>query len=172
MTPLKPNLQFDFLVDRERSTITVKREFAARRQLVWDCHTKRELLDQWFAPKPLTTQTKHMDFREGGHWHYAMVTPEGESYWSRLDYVRITPIDGYEAQDAFSDATGAVNPDMPRAHWDVSFTEAAPKRTLVTTAILYRSPEDVQKVIDMGLQQGLASTVERLDELLASLDNA
>lgn len=30
------NLQFDFIVDKEKNTITVKREFAAGRQLVWD----------------------------------------------------------------------------------------------------------------------------------------
>jgi len=56
-------LKFDFLEDKRKSSITVKREFAAKRQLVWDCHTKRELLDRWFAPKPLTTKTKHMEFR-------------------------------------------------------------------------------------------------------------
>ncbi|WP_449413680.1 SRPBCC family protein [Pandoraea soli] len=77
--------------------ITVKREFAAGRQRVWDCHTKRELLDQWFAPRPLTTRTKHMEFKEGGYWHYAMTTPDGESFWNRLDYQAINPIDGYVA---------------------------------------------------------------------------
>jgi hypothetical protein len=36
----------------------------------------------------------------------------------------------------------------------------------VTTVVLYNSPDDVQKAIDMGLKDGLASTLERLDELL------
>ncbi|MCQ9371844.1 SRPBCC domain-containing protein, partial [Corynebacterium sp. 35RC1] len=110
---MKADLRFDFLVDMQKSSLTVRREFAAKRQLVWDCHTKRELLDQWFAPKPLTTKTKHMEFKEGGYWHYAMITPDGESFWSRLDYQKINPIDGYAALDAFSDEAGAVNPDMP-----------------------------------------------------------
>jgi uncharacterized protein YndB with AHSA1/START domain len=65
---MKNTMQFDFIVDKEKNTLTVKREFAANRQLVWDCHTKSELLDQWFAPKPLTTKTKSMAFRDGGHW--------------------------------------------------------------------------------------------------------
>lgn len=83
---MKADLRFDFVVDMQKSSLTVRREFAAKRQLVWDCHTKRELLDQWFAPKPLTTKTKHMEFKEGGYWHYAMITPDGQSFWSRLDY--------------------------------------------------------------------------------------
>lgn len=165
---MKADLRFDFLVDMQKSSLTVRREFAAKRQLVWDCHTKRELLDQWFAPKPLTTKTKHMEFKEGGYWHYAMITPDGQAFWSRLDYQTIAPIDGYKALDGFCDETGAVNPDMPRARWDVTFTDAK-ERTLVTTVVLYNSPEDVQKVIDMGMKEGMTSTMERLDELLLTL---
>jgi uncharacterized protein YndB with AHSA1/START domain len=162
---MKAELQFDFLVDKAKNTITVKREFAAKRQLVWDCHTKRELLDQWFAPKPLTTKTKHMEFKDGGYWHYAMITPDGQTFWNRLDYQTINPIDGYAAFDGFCDEAGVVNPDLPRARWDVTFTDAK-ERTLVTTVVLYSSADDVQKAIDMGLKDGLASTLERLDELL------
>lgn len=165
---MKAELQFDFVVDKGTNSIIVKREFAAGRQLVWDCHTKRELLDQWFAPKPLITRTKHMEFKEGGYWHYAMITPEGQAFWSRLDYQAIHPIDGYAAMDGFSDETGAINPDMPRARWDVAFTDAG-KHTLVTTVVQYNSADDVQKAINMGLKDGLTSTLERLDELLLDM---
>jgi uncharacterized protein YndB with AHSA1/START domain len=71
-------LQFDFVVDKDNNTMTIRREFNAGRQRVWDCHTKSELLDRWFAPKPLTTKTKSMDFRAGGHWHYAMIDPNSQ----------------------------------------------------------------------------------------------
>jgi uncharacterized protein YndB with AHSA1/START domain len=161
-------LQFDFLVDQKTSTLTIRREFAGPRQLVWDCHTQSALLDRWFAPKPLTTKTKHMAFEEGGYWHYAMVTPDGQEYWSRMDYRAIHPIDSYVTLDGFSDETGVINPDMPRARWDVTFTDLN-KHTLVTTVVQYNSPEDVQKVMDMGMQEGMASTLERLDELLLQL---
>lgn len=166
---MKADLQFDFLPNPEMSVLTVKREFAGKRQLVWDCHTKSELLDRWFAPKPLTTKTKHMDFREGGYWLYAMVEPGGQEYWGRLDYQAIRPIDNYQALDGFSDETGALNPNLPRARWDVTFTDA-PVGTLVSTVVAYNSPEDLQKVIDMGMKEGLTSTLERLDELLLVLN--
>lgn len=165
---MKPELQFDFIADKEHSRLIVKREFAAKRQLVWDCHTRRELLDRWFAPKPLTTKTKHMDFKPGGFWHYAMVMPDGQAFWSRIDYQEINPIDSYAALDGFSDETGVVNPDMPRSRWDVSFNDMD-GHTVVTTVVQYKSPEDVQKVIDMGMKEGLTSTLERLDELLVEI---
>jgi len=162
------DLRFDFAADKAARTITVVREFDGARQLVWDCHTKRELLDQWFAPRPLTTQTKHMDFRAGGYWHYAMITPDGQKYWNRLDYKTVDPIDGYTAQDGFCDESGIVNPDMPGSLWDVGFADVG-ARTLVTTMVRYASPEALQAAVDMGLKDGLASTLERLDELLPTL---
>ena len=166
---MKADLQFDFLVDKEKNTLTIKREFAAKRQLVWDCYTKSELLDRWFAPKPLTTKTKHMDFREGGHWHYAMVEPNGQEYWGRSDYQTIHPIDNYTALDGFCDDTGALNPELPRSKWDVSFSDGA-THTLVVTVVSYTSAEALQQVINMGMKEGLTSTLERLDELLLTLN--
>ncbi len=168
---MKPDLKFEFVADRANHTLTISREFAANRQLVWDCHTRSELLDRWFAPQPLTTKTKHMDFRDGGYWHYAMVMPDGEAFWSRLDYLKIDPIDGYTALDGFCDETGAVNPEMPRSNWEVTFADASDK-TLVTTIVVFASSEDLQKTIDMGMEAGMASTLERLDELLPLLSTS
>ena len=165
---MKPDLRYDFLADKENHRLVIEREFAGPRQLVWDCHTKNELLDRWFAPEPLTTKTKHMDFRAGGYWHYAMVEPQGQEYWNRLDYLTVAPIDRYTALDGFSDETGAINPDMPRSNWDVTFSDAS-GRTLVKTIVAYASAEDLDKVIAMGMKEGLTSTLERLDKLLLTL---
>lgn len=163
------HLQFDFLVDKEKNSITVKREFAANRQLVWDCYTKSELLNQWFAPKPFTTKTKSMDFSEGGHWVYAMVDPEGTEYWGRTDYTKIQPIDFYHSLDAFCDADGNINPDMPRAEWVVTFTDFN-SNAMVETIVTYKSLADLETVIQMGMEEGLKSTLEKLDDFLLELN--
>ena len=54
------NLLFDFTVDKAAKTVYITREFDAELSLVWDAFTKKELLDQWVAPKPWTAKTKHM----------------------------------------------------------------------------------------------------------------
>jgi uncharacterized protein YndB with AHSA1/START domain len=165
---MKSDRGFDFTADKATGTLTVAREFDGTRQLVWDCHTRQELLDRWFAPQGLTTKIKHMDFRAEGYWHYAMITPDGQHFWNRLDYQTIDPIDRYTARDGFCDEAGTVDPDMPRSEWTVTFTDAS-DRTLVTTLVRYVSPDDMQKAIDMGMEGGMASTMERLDELLPLL---
>jgi uncharacterized protein YndB with AHSA1/START domain len=165
---MKNALLFDFIVDKEKNTITVKKEFAANRQLVWDCHTKSELLDQWFAPTPFTTKTKSMEFKEGGHWLYAMVDPEGKEYWGRMDYLKIRPIENYTALDAFCDEKGNLNPDLPRANWLATFKDQG-ERSLVQTVVTYKSLADLEAVIQMGMKEGLTATLERLDVLLEKL---
>lgn len=165
---MRNNLQFDFLVDKEKNTLTINREFLADRQLVWDCYTKTELLNQWFAPKPFTTKTKSMNFTEGGSWLYAMIDPAGPEYWGRMDYVKIKPIDSYSGLDAFSNEKGEINQELPRAHWDVVFTDKG-ENTVVQSVITYNSLSDLESVIKMGMEEGLLSTMERLDDLLLTL---
>jgi len=165
---MKNNLQFDFIADKKKNTLTVRREFLADRETVWDCYTKSELLDKWFAPAPLTTKTKSFDFSEGGHWHYALVEPNGNEYWSYTSYLKIRPIDYYTALDAFSNAAGEINQDMPRAEWLVTFTSKGPN-ALVETVVTYQSLEDLEKVVGMGLEQGMSATLEKLDRLLETM---
>lgn len=165
---MNSNLQFDFLTDKEKNTITVRREFLAGQQLVWDCYTRQELLDQWFAPKPLTTKTKSMNFSEGGHWHYAMVEPNGTEYWGWTGFIEIKPIDYYTSTDAFTNEAGEINTELPQAKWVVSFA-AKGENTVVETVVTYNSLEDLEAVLQMGMKDGLTSTLERLDELLVTL---
>lgn len=165
---MKHNLQFDFVTDKQKNTLTIRREFLAGRQLVWDCYTKSELLDQWFAPKPLTTKTKSIDFSEGGHWHYAMIEPNGTEYWGYTEYLKIQPIDYYTSTDAFSNAEGDINTDLPRAEWVVTFTDKE-ENALVEIVVTYKSLSDLETVINMGMEQGMIATLEKLDELLLTL---
>ena len=52
------NLLFDFTVDKSTKKVFINREFDAELPLVWDAFTKKELLDQWLAPKPMISKTK------------------------------------------------------------------------------------------------------------------
>ncbi len=165
---MNSNLQFDFVVDKENNTITVKREFAADQQLVWDAYTKSELLDRWFAPKPWQAKTKTMDFSEGGSWLYCMCGPNGEEHWGFMSFEKINPIDSYSATDGFCDEDGNINPQMPKASWD-SYFKSLGDNTLVETIVTYESLEELETVIKMGMKEGLTMAMIGLDELLEQL---
>lgn len=165
---MNPTLAFDFLVDKEKNTLTFRREFAGERPQVWDCFTKSELLDQWFSPKPLTTLTKHMDFREGGYWHYGMVEPNGTTHWGRMNYLTIQPMDFYTNIDAFANAEGEITSEFPSSEWRVTFIDKD-ENTLVKILASYKSLADLEAILQTGMKEGMISCFEKLDELLATL---
>lgn len=165
---MNTNLAFDFSVNKQNNTITVKREFAAALPLVWDAYTKSEILDQWWAPKPWKARTKTMDFKEGGYWLYAMVGPEGQEHWSRADYKNIQFQKKFTGLDAFTDADGNLNNDLPQSKWEVTFTDKG-QVTLVEFHISYADLAQLEETIQMGFKEGFTMAMEGLDELLPSL---
>src|SRR5438874_12248961 len=111
----------EFIIDKSTKTVSITKVFDATRDLVWDAYTKPELLDQWWAPKPFTSRTRVMDFREGGRRFYAMVSPEGVERWSVQKYRSITPKTNFKFFNAFADAD--ENPELPGSDWDLNFSE-------------------------------------------------
>jgi uncharacterized protein YndB with AHSA1/START domain len=110
-----------------------------------------------------------MNFNEGGHWHYAMVEPDGKEYWGWMGYTKIKPIEYYDGLDAFCDSDGNMNTDLPQAKWHVLFSDKG-NHALVETTVTYDSLADLESIIQMGMKEGLTSTMERLDDLLIKLN--
>lgn len=155
----------NFTVDRQNNKVKVEREFAAPLANVWAAWTQAELLDQWWAPKPWKARTKTMDFREGGHWLYAMVGPQGEQHWARADYYSVQPQKSFSLKDAFTDENGNVNSELPGSSWANTFRQTGDS-TRVTVEITYQSLADLEKYIELGFREGFTAALENLDELL------
>ena len=159
------NLLFDFTVDKSIKTVFIKREFDADLSLVWDAFTKKELLDQWVAPKPLVSRTKYMDFKVGGKRFYAMVSPDGQERWAIQEYTSITPKTNFKLYNAFADKD--ENPELPGSEWDHTFSEQNGKTT-VSITIYNESLERLERILD-GFTQGMKMSLVNLENLLAAL---
>ena len=118
---MNDNLLFDFTVDKASKTVHIKREFNAELSLVWDAFTKAELIDQWIAPKPMTSKTKYQDFKVGGKRFYAMVSPDGNERWALQEYTSITPKTNFEMNNFFTDKDEI--PELHGSEWDHNFRE-------------------------------------------------
>ncbi|MDM7922391.1 MAG: SRPBCC domain-containing protein [Pyrinomonadaceae bacterium] len=156
----------DFTVNKETKTVVITAQFDAPRDLVWDAYTKPELLDQWWAPRPWASRTKHMEFREGGRRFYAMVSPEGVERWALQKYTSITPKTNFKLFNTFADEN--ENPELPGSDWDLNFSEQDGKTT-VNVSIYNESLERLERMIAMGFTEGTAATFENLKELLSKL---
>lgn len=165
---MNSNLLFDFSVNKENNTIHVKREFNAHLELVWQAWTTAEWLDQWWAPKPYRNKTKSLEFKQGGTWLYAMISPENETHWCRFDYQDIDTNKSYSGLDAFCDENGNLNTEFSRMFWQYNFSEKS-DRTMVDITITVDTFETLEKIIAMGFKEGFTMGLEQLDELLTSL---
>jgi len=159
-------MEMDFIVDKETKTVTITKEFAAELDLVWDAYTKPELLDQWWAPKPLTSRTAAMDFEVGGRRFYAMVMPGGQEKWVVQKYTSITPKSNFKLFNGFQDEN--EKPQTPGFQWVPKFNESDGKTT-VHISIYNESLERLERMIEFGFREGTAAQLENLEELLANI---
>lgn len=165
------NLLFDFTVDRDNATIKITREFDAGLDLVWDAWTQAELLDQWIAPKPWRAETKEMDFREGGRWLYAMLSPENVAHWSLAQFISINEKSSFTSRNSFCDENGgALNNNFTSSITTTSFAFDG-AITKVTVVKKMSGLEELEKFVSMGFKEGMSVTLGYLDELLAALSS-
>jgi uncharacterized protein YndB with AHSA1/START domain len=167
---MKPDLLFDFSLDKENKTIRIKREFNASLASVWQAWTTAGLLDKWWAPKPYHIETKLLDLRVDGMWLYAMVSPKNEKMWCKADYKAIETNKLLSWLDAFCDENGTENTIKPRSLWITRFSEIN-GITTVNIALQHDKPGDVEMMIGMGFKEGFSMALGNLDELFSNLKN-
>lgn len=160
-------LLFDFTIDKTARTVYIKKEFDANVSLVWDAFTKKEIIDQWWAPKPLISRTKYMDFKVGGRRFYAMVGPEGtEIGWQVFHYTSIIPRTNFKCVSFFVDKD--ETPLLPGANWDLTFIDQG-DITRINISIVFESHEELEKMIEMGFKEGFTLTLSELNSLLKDI---
>lgn len=161
-----------FTIGEDKQSLVMERRFPAIRERVWDAYSKPELLAQWWGPYGWTTEIKHLEFAVGGYWHYCMRCEDkaqGDFYgmesWGKATYTEINPIESFSYVDVFSDEHGGTNTDFPASSTTVKLVDEGDQTLLVSTT-RYDSPEALNQVLEMGMQEGFTQTLDRLETLL------
>ncbi len=159
-----------FEVDEKSNSITITREFQADLRRTWQAWTSAEILDQWWAPKPWKSKTKSMEFKAGGHRHYAMCGPEGEEHWGLTKFDTVREYEGFTGSDCFADADVHINEALPVSAFEVNFM-AKGETTIVTNRATYAHVDQLTATLEMGFEDGITMAMEGLDDVLKrSLD--
>jgi len=153
-------------VETNGAELTLVRKFNAPRSKVFEAHTDCKHLKHWWGPREWPVSYCNMDFRVGGRWHYCMTGPEGVEAWGLMLYKEIIDQELIAGEDHFADKEGNSNTELPVTHTRNEFTEKDGVTTLRSVA-RYSSPEDLKKVLDMGMVDGIRETFDRLEEYLA-----
>lgn len=152
--------------DVANKTLLIIREFNSPIDKVWHSWTDSTALDKWWAPKPYKADTKTFDLKPGGIWLYSMTGPQGDVSWCRQDYGAIKPKSELTWTARFCDEKGVIDNSFPTMHWVVKFM-ASNTGTRIETKLSFDNEADMQKIIQMGFQEGFTMGLNNLDELLA-----
>ena len=144
--------------------IVITREFAAPRRLVFDAHTRPELLARWYGPHGWHLERCEIDLRVGGAWHYLLRGPDGASMRMRGTYLDLV------APERIVTTESNVDCEVRAAHEAVGTTVLVEVdgRTTLTTTARFPSRAVRDAVLSSGMERGVAQGFERLDAVLAT----
>ena len=154
-------LQVTLPSDRE---IAMVREFDAPLPLLWEAHTKPELLKQWLGVvNGMVLETCEVDLRPGGAYRYVWKHPGGFSMGMGGTYQEIVPQQKIVATEKFDESWYEGE-----ALDTITFAEHGGKTT-VTTNVRYASRDVRDAVLKTPMDEGMAAGFDVLEALLPKL---
>jgi uncharacterized protein YndB with AHSA1/START domain len=151
----------NLLVNREERAISMSRIFNAPRELVWKVYVDPELLPKWWGPRYLTTRVDKMDVRAGGAWRFIQRDNNGNEYAFNGIYKEVKAPERLAYTFEFEPMAGHITTDT------LTFEELAGGKTKVTAVTTFTSLEDLEGMLQSGMESGAVETWDRLAELLA-----
>jgi uncharacterized protein YndB with AHSA1/START domain len=143
--------------------VRMTRSFRAPRALVFEAFTKCEHLARWWGPRRLTLEVCELDFRVGGAWRFVQRDEDGSLYAFRGEFLEIEPVDVITQTFIFD----SDPPTAPMTDGMVLTEEDGV--TTITITSTATSKEDLEGMVDAGMEAGAAESYDRLEELLQEL---
>ncbi|GAA1162380.1 SRPBCC family protein [Nesterenkonia sandarakina] len=156
--------------DTDALTMTVVSDFPVPVQRLWDAYADPRMLERFWGPAEWpATFTRH-DFRPGGRSHYWMTGPDGTRSCGYWEFLAMDHGRSFEVADGFADESGRPNPEMPRLRMTLGF-EATAEGSRLTTTTWFSSAEDLQQLLEMGMEEGMTSAMGQMDAVLQDLSS-
>lgn len=149
-------------------TLTVVADFPVPVPRLWDAYVDPRQLERFWGPPTYPARFTRHDAAAGGRSAYAMTGPEGDvsrGYWQ---WLAVQPYESFEVLDGFALADGSPNPEMPSMRMVFTFG-ATPAGSRVTTTTYFNSADELARLLDMGMDEGMRLALGQLDDVLADL---
>lgn len=146
--------------DRE---IAMTRVFDAPRRLVWEAHTKPELLKRWLGVhNGWILAVCDIDLKVGGRYRYVWRGPQGVEMGMGGVFHEIVAPERMVATEKFDESW------YPGEALDTTTLVEDAGRTTLTITVRYESKEARDGVLKSPMKEGMESGYDTLAELLAS----
>lgn len=152
--------------DAEALSLTIVAEFDASIERMWQIWEDPRQLERWWGPPTWpATFVKH-EFEAGGSAHYFMTGPDGEKMHGWWSFTTVEAPSRIEFDDGFADENGEPAGDMGTVHGLVTL-EDADNRTRMTMMSTFESAEQLEQMVDMGMEEGIKQAMGQIDTILA-----
>lgn len=154
--------------DLESLTLTVIADFGVPVLRLWDAYADpRQIEKFWGPPGYPATFTRH-DVATGGRSDYYMTGPDGEKFGGYWEFLAVDEGRSFEVRDGFAEPGGSPNTELPTSVTSFVFeeTEGGSRMTSTTT---FGSLDELEKLVGMGMEEGLVLAMGQIDEIVADL---
>jgi uncharacterized protein YndB with AHSA1/START domain len=153
--------------DSSALTMTLTAEFEATPERIWQLWSDPRQLERWWGPPTYpATFTRH-DLTPGSRVEYYMTGPGGDRPRGFWDVVEVDPPRRLVFQDGFANDDGTPNEDFERQEGRVTIEPIDAGRTRMSIESRFPSVDAMQRVLDMGMEEGLTQAVGQIDAILA-----
>jgi uncharacterized protein YndB with AHSA1/START domain len=151
----------EFVIEPGKQEIVMKRVFDAPRELVFKAYTDPKLIEQWWGPRRYSTIVDKLEARPGGIWRFINRASDGTEYGFHGVIHEVVAPERIVQTFEFEGVPGHVA-------LETATFEDLGGRTRVTAHSVFQSVEDRDGMVQSGMEEGAAETMDRLAELLAT----
>lgn len=158
----------DVRADAAALTLTARGEYPVSLGRLWRAWADPKQVERfWGPPTHPATFTRH-DMVEGGRSEYHMTGPSGERFGGYWTFVAVNAPHSFEVLDGFADADGNPETSMPQTRMVMRF-EATPGGSRFECVSTFPSVEAMERLVAMGMQEGLTLALGQLDAVVGEL---
>lgn len=157
--------------DLDALTMTITAELDATAERVWELWSDPRQLERWWGPPSYPATFVDHDLSPGGRAFYFMTGPEGERFNGLWRVEEVEPPTRLRFEDRFADDQGNPNMAMPAMIATVTIA-AADGTTTMSIESRFADREDMEKVIEMGAEQGMVEALGQIDAILVGASGA
>jgi uncharacterized protein YndB with AHSA1/START domain len=154
--------------DADALTLTVVGDYPVPVERLWAAYADPRQLERFWGPETWpATFTRH-DMAVGGRSAYSMTGPDGTTSRGWWRFLAVEPGRGFEVEDGFADEDGRPDESMPAMRMVFTF-EPTPTGSRFTSVTYFPDLEAMERLVEMGMLEGLRSALGQLDGVLADL---
>ncbi len=151
----------------EAPSLAIVAEFGAGVERVWQIWADPRQLERWWGPPTWPATFEQFDFQPGGTASYYMTGPDGTKACGWWRFTAMGAPDRLELDDGFANDNGDPVGEMGTARMAVTLEDIA-GRTRMTITSTFGSVEQMEKMVQMGMEEGMGLAMGQIDDILAA----